>query len=203
MIAESCQYERSSAASALIYGGACANDMTCSSMSPPRPARFGWCRGSFCDESRVQGPSKQPESCRLHPKHRQLESWWPTVALEKVGPREGDSCNVCWPPVADGVVSVEPESTISRTVEGHTPWAHDTIQRCVGSRLSWCEACLSVRHTALQTHIGKMVERSSDISQMLFIRAMAIRQILSSVPAVKMRTTIGIETMQENRDRCS
>jgi hypothetical protein len=33
-----------------------------------------------------------------------------------------------------------------------------------------------MRHTALQTHVGKTVERRGDISQVSFIRAIAIRQ---------------------------
>jgi hypothetical protein len=60
-----------------------------------------------------------------------------------------------------------------------------------------------MRHTALQTHVGKTVERRGDISQVSFIRAIAIRQLSLSVPAVKMRTIIGMETMQQSRDRCS
>lgn len=67
----------------------------------------------------------------------------------------------------------------------------------------WCKARPSMRHTALQTYVGKKVEGRGDISQMSFIRAMAIRQLASSVPAVKMRTIIGMETMQEGRDGCS
>lgn len=57
-----------------------------------------------------------------------------------------------------------------------------------------------MRNTALQRHVGRMVEKRGDISQVSFIRAMAIRQLSSSVPAVKLRTIIGMETMQESRD---
>lgn len=39
--------------------------------------------------------------------------------------------------------------------------------------------------------------RSGDSSQVSLLRTMAIRQFLSSVPAVKMRTIIGMETMQK------
>ncbi|KAF2632138.1 hypothetical protein BU25DRAFT_140881 [Macroventuria anomochaeta] len=59
------------------------------------------------------------------------------------------------------------------------------------------EACLLVRYNSPANRRWQDAGESGHISQTSLIRTMAIRQLLSSVPAVKMRTIIGMETMQE------
>lgn len=108
-IAEGCQCELASIASALIDDkeGVTKWERVHMLWDVTAPIGVWWVQIPLCSGLQRRGMLDIARSCRPRPEYRQLESSWSTVALKSLGAWNRDSNGVCWLLAAEGVMSVK------------------------------------------------------------------------------------------------